>query len=1149
MAEHRSDRMATGRCNASPDVPLSRTARSSPFTGRKLSYEDYEVAWIAALPLEMVSAAAMLDEIHPALPIIPGDSNAYTLGSLSSGLNVAIACLPTGRYGTNNTAIVSRNLQRSFPRIRVALMVGIGAGVPDKVQNLQLGDVVVGEKVVQHNFGKTLSDEHSNWTGAVTGPPQHLIATVAKLHANHEIQGSNGLSTLIDEMKARNPHLVGYDHPGRNRDILFRPNYQHEETRSDCNSCDHSKAVIRPARQNNDPVIHYGVIASCDQLVWDSALRSELAHEFDAICIDMEGAGVMDRLPCLVIRGICDYADSHKNDQWQRYAAASAAAYAKSYLSVFASAILKESLLRELAFSEIDRRFLDIKPAHYGTCSWVRDHDLYRAWQDPDRLSYHHGFLSISGKPGAGKSTLMKSMFEETQRCATASDTVLAFFFHAQGSWLQKSAEGLYRSLLYQILNKFPSLERELSQHLQHTQAGGISLSLERFRSLLTEVILQVGFSSRIFFFIDALDECNEDGIRNIISDFEDRGRRAAGYGIQLYTCFASRHHPHIDLGRELRLTMEYQHGHSQDLAMYVECMLRTDTGKASDEIKTQVIKKADGAFLWVVLVVTILNKEFQRGGIFAAQQRISEIPSQLHELFYDMLERDSENMAEFRLCIQWLLFAKRPLRYHEYYFAMIAGLEGDIKSLQSIDANVVNDDQMRRFVSSSSKGLAEIAGDFEGTVQFIHQSVSDYLMVGNGIRRLWPWLSDGLTALSHDQLKECCFEYLKAAAPRLEDGMRIIHESSREDREDLIDELKARFPFLLYVFRYMLLHADDANAGVPQTTFLGALDSQWFNFMDYISRIFNWESHMLFPDAGTNSPTLSYRLAFWNAASLMASLPVEHLKLAVQGGPLGYPISIAVYCGCQGALRIILEREGAFDASATQQQQSLTCPRCGRTHHPFCQLPSYNLLDASGKTALITAVERGQMAIIDILLTVEDLDINANDSKGDSALMTAMKLDRGDIMAKILRSPRIDVNTRHGNEAFTPLIEAVRVSSVKMTELLLSASRIDINAKTRMGKSALSIACERGAEEIVILLLRTGSLVVNTMDARGKTPLLAATISNNTVIVKTLLEYPGIDCHIQDNEGHTAYSWGTKYAHNSIRSLFHSFGQGLVKS
>jgi len=103
---------------------------------------------------------------------------------------------------------------------------------------------------------------------------------------------------------------------------------------STCNECDHSKLVRRHIRKTNDPLIHYGAIASGNKVMRSGTQRDRIAQHLDVICFEMEAAGLMDILPCLPIRGICDYSDSHKNKGWQRYAAATAASYAKELLTV-----------------------------------------------------------------------------------------------------------------------------------------------------------------------------------------------------------------------------------------------------------------------------------------------------------------------------------------------------------------------------------------------------------------------------------------------------------------------------------------------------------------------------------------------------------------------------------------------------------------------------------------------------------------------------------------------------------------------------------------------------------------------------------------------------------------------------------------------
>jgi nucleoside phosphorylase len=101
-----------------------------------------------------------------------------------------------------------------------------------------------------------------------------------------------------------------------------------------CTQCDVEKLVDRPRRNNLVPRIHYGTIASANQVMKDGASRERLRLEYNVLCFEMEAAGLMNNFSCVVIRGICDYADTHKNKRWQRYAALVAAAYAKELINI-----------------------------------------------------------------------------------------------------------------------------------------------------------------------------------------------------------------------------------------------------------------------------------------------------------------------------------------------------------------------------------------------------------------------------------------------------------------------------------------------------------------------------------------------------------------------------------------------------------------------------------------------------------------------------------------------------------------------------------------------------------------------------------------------------------------------------------------------
>ena len=287
----------------------------------------------------MAAAKAMLDEIHPDLPTMSNDQNTYVLGSIRAH-NVVIACLPSGVYGTTSAAIVADQMLFTFRSIRFGLMVGIGGGVPSSEADIRLGDVVVSKPtrdfggVVQYDFGETVAQGLFERTGRLNSPPQILLTAMARLQADHMIERSL-VSDFVSQMIARYPGMrAEFTYRGQEQDRLFDASSDHHGLDNSCDNCEISGLVTRPARDRHDPVIHYGLIASGNQVIKHGGTRDKLGQELGILCFEMEAAGLMDNFPCLVIRGICDYADSHKNKQWQGYAATTAAAYAKELLSV-----------------------------------------------------------------------------------------------------------------------------------------------------------------------------------------------------------------------------------------------------------------------------------------------------------------------------------------------------------------------------------------------------------------------------------------------------------------------------------------------------------------------------------------------------------------------------------------------------------------------------------------------------------------------------------------------------------------------------------------------------------------------------------------------------------------------------------------------
>ncbi|KAK1462016.1 hypothetical protein CMEL01_13983 [Colletotrichum melonis] len=344
--------------------------------------EDYTTGWVCAVPAEMVAARGMLDQVHPDLPQQnPADHNSYILGRVK-GHNVVIACLAPYIDGTTPFAIATRDFFRTFKSVRFCLMVGIGGGVPSQTHDIRLGDIVVSQPtgeyggVVPYVLGRAWQGEELQRTGALFAPPQFLLAALSRLKADHRSQGS-GIPGFLSELVHKAPKRMkkNFAYQGAANDCLYKADYEHVDQNSGCGECDLSHTIQRAARDDTNPVTHYGTIASGDYIIKNGKTRDLLSQDLGVLCFDLEAAELR-HLPCLVIRGICDYADSHKNGKWQEYSAATAAAFAKELLSVIPpNRVLQEKPIQQLLFDLLPENHLRPAPldAHtiltdsYGT--------------------------------------------------------------------------------------------------------------------------------------------------------------------------------------------------------------------------------------------------------------------------------------------------------------------------------------------------------------------------------------------------------------------------------------------------------------------------------------------------------------------------------------------------------------------------------------------------------------------------------------------------------------------------------------------------------------------------------------------------------------------------------------------------------------
>ena len=829
-----------------------------------------------------------------------------------------------------------------------------------------------------------------------------------------------------------------------------------------------------------------------------------------------------------------------------------------------------KELIEALEFEQMDARHLTIKRAHAKTCRWLLTRSEYLDWLDNSKTDQHHGFLWIKGKPGAGKSTLMKFALANA-RNKMKERVIISFFFNARGTILEKSTAGMYRSLLFQLVKELPRL-RAIFASLGLTSSSARSnyiQSVETLKELFEQAVGLLGDTS-VVCFIDALDECDEDQIRDMVGFFQELGQKAVASGVQFHVLFSSRHYPHIKINRGLDLVLERQAGHSQDITTYISNKLDIGGGKISEQVRLDLHEKAAGVFMWVVLVVDILTKEHARGRRGAQLRRkLGEIPSDLNELFRDILTRDRQDREELLLCIQWVLFAKQPLKPEELYFAIHSGTElGEIAQWDREECDMKG---IADFILSSSKGLAEVTTSKIPTVQFIHESVRDFLLKERGLEAVWPDLGNNFEAETHGRLARCCLLYMSApavskfvigtdsddtaeAADIPDDAVGTPDEAAEsgatpdnaaevattpvhatksgaardntaEARAALRQDVGAAFPFLYYSVQSILHHAEMAEAGgVSQKNFIQTFPRiKWLKLLNLFEKV-KIRRHI----PGT---TLLYLLAEYGKPALIRVLPYRHNCFMVERERYGTPIFASIALQNFEAVRALMEVHLGAQPPPTTVLCNLEKELSGR------KKLTRGFTFSRKKGLLYSVIASGSSSLLDIYLRTADGSVCAKDPKGWPSLHFAAKTGNETAVKFLLDTGQTDVNSRDMSSQYrkTALGLAAENGHEAVVMLLLASNQVDVNSKDYHGMTPLMLAARRRHEAVVKQLLATGQVDIESRGNQGLIPLIWAARGGHEAVVKQLLAAGQVDIELRDNQGLTPLIWAAREGHEAV--------------
>ncbi|KAL2853302.1 hypothetical protein BJY01DRAFT_259317 [Aspergillus pseudoustus] len=1061
------------------------------------SHEDYTVAWLCALPVEMTAAEAMLDENHPSLPTQLGDHNTYILGRMF-GHNVVISCFRSGVYGTTSAAIAATQLQFTFKCIRIFLMVGIGGGVPSDKADIRLGDVVVSKPtrdfggVVQYDYGKTMAGDRFERTGVLNKPSSILLTAVSRLESAHRLSPGK-IPKLISEMLQKYPTMAEhFTHRGHDQDKLFESDYVHRD-RGACDkfSCSTERLVQRPPRCVSDPVIHYGLIASGNQVMKDAVKRDTLGRELGILCFEMETAGLMDDFQCLVIRGICDYSDSHKNKQWQGYAAATAAAYAKELLSIvhtvqvadaqptspdgvmqcqvstygdghrsgedhFENVIVRRTA-REVPLSNISN--YDEEKAHrrlvqkrlVGTTEWFLNHPDYAAWFKERKVSC----LWCSGKIGSGKTIIATTAVEAAKYRYPGRFAPTLFFYCEDDDRETLDAAYILSSLVKQLCEFLlvttrsypPDMECEIRRFF------GDKRMQPDLRDLQNILNLVLGYVSDVVCIIDGLDALNQEQTKGLLECMQRlcSSKRVEEFRVLLFS--RDQIPGYINIAtvipgiRQIR-TPGYV---MPDIEVYIDSSIAektlyrrlTDNAALLDVVKQTLLDESLGMFLWVYLQLEILwDTCYTDAEIRTA---LATLPKGLDETYDRCMDRINSSDKYAMKVFKWVGFAMRPLHIDELREAVAFGFEDtkwDPERLPHKDvligccANLVIVDYTER------------------SVRFAHSSVKQYLKQYPGkIHHPSPDVTYPSAEEGDLECGELCITYLSFSDFGLE--LTTAHQVDNKAISVPSPALLAkeavfghnRLTNLLFS-RFAGQKHDIINPALRIISTPSTPNTTRYKFLNYA--VTNWALH---------TKKIHDTSRTWGKFQILATTFNETWNFHpwLPGGRSRDSLLHGLF-----SWAVIEQHEPLFTLAVS----------AGPSLPRVCDLP----LVGQTLPALHIACKLGHQRITRVLL--ELCDVTVRDEEG-----------------------------------YTALHHAASGGHADLCQWLLSKDKVKVNALSETKRTPLWLAASNGHNEVVSLLLANGSNIETKEDGAtvGQlspgTPVAFAVVNGHAAVVESLLE------------------------------------------
>lgn len=693
----------------------------------------------------------------------------------------------------------------------------------------------------------------------------------------------------------------------------------------------------------------------------------------------------------------------------------------------------------------------------------------------------------------------MKDIQEFIRTNSQEGHIIASFFFNARGSELDRTPQGMYRSLLLQLLEPGHLFRSVIVDHFKsqtsYTNPEVWDPTMGELLQLVRRCLVETLYTSRVTVFLDALDECEAKHVRDLAYFLRELTRDANDSGRRLDVCISSRHYPHISISMCPEIILEREN--RNDILELVKFKIPHDiffTREVVDRLRTTIMEKSSGIFLWVVLVIDVILRDIDDGRAFwEVQKTLDSVPTDLVTMFTGLLESMSApERSKLRNLVHWLLLGRPNFQVNEISALEVFGRDGfDLKApAEEVEAYVddhMEQERQKRQVRSISRGLVEVSA---GTAQFIHESVREFFLQ-HGFTVFRCQDANSFMALGHCMIIRSCVRAM------------LSKQLSKE--------------------------LNSSTQVAPQQLLTGNIAYNWLIKHTYRSlryHVFSVQKCTQFPNEIVHGiqgvisafPDLDESLSLknLNASNIMVfALPDDWIT--VHGSPDRYLVKVLsrleILCSdvMSQLCKSIVHPEAVENALYQRLRNSSVMSPPGKV-----ELPQWMQTEESRLVSWAS-----QLISPRLFLPDAEPGSYVKDTEGNTLLHFAAWLNLGWLVQVLIRAGHpIDVKNVYG---MSPLHLACQYGQETAVQVLL-LNKADINAGITelhmQGYTALHLAVQSAQLGVVKQLLRCEYCPLNVPNAQGRTPVyLAVRYSQSLEILDCLLK-AGANAALPDEDG-----------------------------